>query len=318
MRKLTILLLGVLLIAALPVGVVGVPAQSHPGASSIEQYEVEDEILERTLRVQGTEYTLRVNTSNHTVRVNARHFGENQTNARYVVTLNEQNVISEEWTAERGETRQSNATLIYQYNALERVRNVTLHTFHGSAEVTYNFTVPRQYKGKYLRPSITDITFERLNRSHGEITVTVRSDSKYYYPRYYQVWTQGVVAEYLNVDREIGQNVTTASMVIPVKKGEPFEGEIRAHSGWLNETGPLHSQWEFYGYPGDAQFSRVPYEPMRLERVTEHTYVNESDAVGGSGAGVSDALFRKALGGAGIVLVLMVVLGVVVGRRSRV
>lgn len=315
MRKLTILLVGVLLVTAVPAGAVGIPAQTHTEVSSIEQHQQEAEILERTLRVEGTEYSLRVNTSNHTVTVNAQHFGENKNNARYLVTLNGQNVISQEWNAERGETRQSNATLIYKYNAMERVRNVTLHTFHGSVGVTYNFTVPRQYEGQYLRPSITDIAFERLNRSHGRLTVTVRSDSTYHYPRYYQVWSQGVRAEYLDVDWEPGKNVTTASMVIPVRQGEPFEGEIKAHSNLLNETGPLHSQWEFFGYPGNAQFTRVPYEPLRLERVTEHTYVNESNAADDEVVGVSDGLFRKALGVAGVVLLVTVVLGVVAGRR---
>ena len=90
------------------------------------------------------------------------------------------------------------------------------------------------------------------------------------------------------------------------------------HANGIDQDGPISAKWEFYGYPGDAHFTRVPYEPMRLERVTEYTYVNESDSPGGEVAGVSDGLFRRALGVAGLVLVLIVVVGVVLGRRRRV
>jgi hypothetical protein len=55
-----------------------------------------------------------------------------------------------------------------------------------------------------------------------------------------------------------------------------------------------------------------------LERVSEYTYVNETDSAEDGVADVSDALFRKLLGIAGVVLVVLVVVGVVLGRRRRV
>lgn len=317
MRELTVLLVGILLVSTVTVAAIGAPAEARFEESSIKQFEQEDDVIERTLRVRGTEYTLRVNTSNHTVRVSAVHFGENRSNARYAVTLNGHDVISEGWNASQGETLQSSASLIRKYHAMESARNITLHTFYGSVSVNYNFTVPRQYEGQYLRPTITDMTFERLNRTSGRLTVTVRSDAKYIYPVYYQVWTETVQAQYLDLRRDKDENVTTGSIVIPVEQGEPFDGEIRAHSSLLNETGPLHSQWKFYGRPGDAQFSRVPFEPMALERVSEYTYVNESRSSDDDVAGVSDALFRQVLGVAGGVLLVVVVVGVALGRRRR-
>lgn len=317
MRKLRILLIGVLLVSTIPVTTAEAPGEPRPGTSSVEHTEREDDVLERTLRVRGTEYVLRVNTSNHTVRVNAVHFGENQSNARYAVTLNGQDIISKGWDASEGATHRSNATLIREYHAMDTARNITLHTFYGSVSVNYNFTVPRQYEGQYLRPTITDIEFERLNRTSGKVTVTVRSDAKLIYPRYYQVWSQGVQAEYLGLRRDKDENVTTASMIIPVAQGEPFDGEIRAHSSLLNETGPLHSQWEFYGRPGAAEFGRVPFEPLALERVSEYTYVNESGSNDGGTWEASDELFRQTLGIVGGVMLAIVVVGVALGRRRR-
>jgi len=318
MNKLSVSLLG-LLFLTMTLSTTAIAADNHSPDIQIENESSDsNSTIERTLISRGTQYNLTINTSNHTVRVSAKHFAKNKTAAGYVVDLNGNSVINADWHASQGETHNSNSGLMYKYNAMEKHKNITLSTYGGSIDISYNFTVPRQYNGSYLRPTITNVEINRLNRSYGRVTVTIKSDSIYYYPIYYQIWGDEVKAEYIGVQWEKGENLTTASVVMPVKRGEPFEGEIRAHSGLLNETGPLHSQWEFYGYPGDAEFTRVPYEPMRLDRVSEYTYVNESDSVGDSVVGVSDALFRRALGGAGVVLLVIVVLGVVAGRRRRV
>jgi hypothetical protein len=128
----------------------------------------------------------------------------------------------------------------------------------------------------------------------------------------------GVDAEVLYLHAGAGKNVSTDSLIVPVTQGEPFEGEIWMHANGLNQSGPISAKWEFYGQPGHAEFSRVPFEPLRLERVSEYTYVNESGSRGEEVAGVTDGVFRRALGLTGVVLVLVVVVGVVLGRRRRV
>jgi hypothetical protein len=318
MNKLRVFLLGIVAIT----WVLSAPViVADDGNSSIQIENDSDgsnSTIERTLISRGTQYNLTINTSNHTVLVNARHFGKNKTAAGYVVALNGNSIISTNWYASHGETHNSNSSLIYEYNALKQVQNITLSTYGGSTRLSYNFTVPRKHEGRYLRPTVTDVSFERINRTSGRVTVTVRSDSQYRYPAYIRVWAPGVKADVLYLHAGADKNVSTDSLIVPVSQDEPFEGELRMHANGLNKQGPISAEWEFYGYPGDAHFTRVPYEPMRLERVTEYTYVNESSSAEGAMAGVSEGLFRRALGTAGVVLALIVVLGVVLGRRRRV
>jgi hypothetical protein len=318
MNKLNISLFGVIVVAV----VLSAPAiaadEESPSIQMDNKPDNSNSIIERTLISRGTQYNLTINTSNHTVRVNAKHFSKNKTNAGYVVALNGNRVINTNWYASPGETHNASSNLIYEYDVLEPVKNITLSTYGGSAEISYNFTVPRQYDGRYLQPTVTDVSFERINRTSGRVTVTVRSDSHYRYPAYVRVWAPGVEAEVLYLHAGADQNISVDSLVIPVKQGEPFEGEVWMHANGLNKTGPISARWEFFGYPGDASFNRVPYEPIRLERVSEYTYVNETDSAEDGVADVSDALFRKLLGIAGVVLVVLVVVGVVLGRRRRV
>lgn len=196
------------------------------------------------------------------------------------------------------------------------MRNITLYTHKNVFSFTYNYTVPRKYNGRYLRPTVTGVEFDQVNRTHGRVTVTARSDTKHRYPAYARIWTPDVDAKLLYLHSGAGDNVTTKSLVLPVARGEDFEGEIWIHADGLNETGPLHAKWEFYGRPGNAHLSRVPFEPMELNRISEYTYVNESASDSGRFE-MSDREYRRVLGGVGVVLVLIVVVGVLLGRRRR-
>jgi hypothetical protein len=318
MNKLGVPLIGIIIISIS----ISAPAIAVDSPGSSMQFETNSydskSTIERTLVSRGTQYNLKINTTNHTVQVNARHFSDNKTDAGYVVSLNGNSVINTNWYASHGETHNSTSNLIHEYNALRVIRNITISTYGGSGEISYNFTVPRQYEGRYLRPTVTDISFERINRTAGQVTVTVRSDSQYRYPAYVRVWGREVGSEVLYLHVGAGKNLSRDSLVVPVGQGEPFEGELWMHANGLDQDGPINAKWEFYGYPGDAEFTRVPYEPMQLERVSEYTYVNESNSVDDRVGGVSDGLFRRALGVAGGALLLIVVVGVVLGRRSRV
>ncbi|NHN40080.1 hypothetical protein G9C85_00305 [Halorubellus sp. JP-L1] len=295
------------------------PAAAHAPIedTSATLKEPKDEVLERTLQVRGTEYQLRVNTSNHTVSVFAEHLAANETNARYAVSLDNQIVINQGWNASEGETSRSQANLIYQYDATERVRNITLSTFYGSTSLSYNFTVPRTYEGRYLRPTVTDVDLNQINESHGRVTVTVRSDSKYYYPVYFQIWAPGVQGKYLQAIRENGENVTTASIIVPVEEGDVFEGELKAHTGWLNESGPLHAQWEYYGHPGQEQFDRVPFEPMDIEKIDDYSYRNESRDAQRPEDSVLSEQYRTIIGGVAAASFVLIVVAVLVAQRRR-
>ncbi|MFC6955042.1 hypothetical protein [Halorubellus litoreus] len=316
MNKTSILLLGLFVVAAVP---------TAPGASGINETGTDnnvvqesepEEVIERSFRSRGTEYLISVNLSNHTVRVKADHFADNQTSVGFALYLNDKQLTNQMWTLSQGQTKKYKKKIINDYYAGDIYRNLTIYTRNEVASIAYNFTVPRKYNGRYLRPTIKKIDFERLNHTAGRLTITVRSDSEYYYPIYYQIWTPGVQADYIEVRPTEGENITRSSIILPIDKGESVEGEIRAHAMLLNKTGPLSTQVEFYGRPGNVQFQRVPFEPLQLERVTEHTYVNESVSENGA-FGVSDQAFRRVLGGVGVLLLLIVVVGVLLGRRRR-
>lgn len=193
-------------------------------------------------------------------------------------------------------------------------------TYDKRINISYNFTVPRKYEGRYLRPTVTDVEFERVNRSWGRLTVTVRSDAEYYYPTYVMVWTPEVDAKWLFMHREKGENVTRESLLLPVSAGEEFEGELRMHPRWVNRSGPLHTQYEFYGRPGEESLQEVKYEPVESEGFEEYSYENESrqgDSVGPVERTI-DGHFRTILGGLAGVAVLVIVVAVVLAQRRRV
>ncbi|WP_323677417.1 hypothetical protein [Halorubellus sp. PRR65] len=315
MNKISIILAGVLLVAVMPAPVSLGGEDIHKEApSTIDS--TSGGVIEKSFTKRGTKYVLRVNLSNHTLRVRADHFAENQTNAGYAIYLNGKQLTNQRWVISKGETKQYQTSLFHEYYAGDILRNITLYTKEELVSVTYNFTVPRKHDGRYLRPTVTDVEFEQINRTHGRVIVTARSDTKYRYPAYARIWAPGVDAKILYLHSGAGDNKTTESLIMPVRRGEDFEGEIWVHATGLNETGPLHAKWEFYGRPGNAQFSRVPFEPMRLERVSEYTYVNDSASDSG-GFGMNDGDFRRVLGGLGVVLLLVVVVGVLLGRRRR-
>ncbi|WP_227130590.1 hypothetical protein [Halorubellus salinus] len=316
MNKTSILLVGLLVIAAVPTSSVAGGQISPEQELELAQTPSAEGIIERTFRTRGTEYVLRVNVSNHTLRVSAEHFADNKTNAAYAVQLNNNRLISRGWRASEGETSQSQVYLLNKYYAGDVLRNITLYTHEKVFSFTYNFTVPRKHNGRYLRPTVTNVAFEQVNRTHGRVFVTARSDTKHHYPAYARVWTPDVDAKLLYLHSGGGDNKTTESLIVPVAKGEKFEGEIWIHADGLNETGPLHAKWEFYGRPGNAHFNRVPFEPMKLNRVSEYTYVNESASDSGRFE-MSDREYRRVLGGIGVVLLLIVVVGVLLGRRRR-
>jgi len=315
MNNAATLLVGLLLTQSVILPVAGhLPVQDTPKTLN----ETREDVVERTLQVRGTEYQLRVNTSNHTVSVFAEHFANNETNARYSVSLNERTVITQGWNATGGETKRSQTSLIYQYDASERVRNITLDTYYGSVSLSYNFTVPRTYEGQYLRPTVTDVAFDRINDSHGQVTVTVRSDSLYRYPAYVRVWAPGVKGKVLYLHVGGDENVSVDSIEVPVEEGEVFEGELRMHSEGLNESGPLHAQWEYYGQPGQEQFEQVPYEPLELEEVEEYSYQNESRATESSDGVFGGGQYRMLIGVLAGLSFFVVLVGVLVARRRQV
>lgn len=316
MNKISVSLVSILLLSAiLPTAGGAIPQFSDKEAPQAQRVS-EDALIERTLRTRGTEYVLRVNTSNHTVHVSASHFAENQTYSGYAVSLNGRDIIDKPWKASQGETIQSQSSLIYKYYAGSVRQNITLQTYGSSLQITYNFTVPRKHNGRFLRPTVTDIRFEYLNRTHGRISVTARSDSLYRYPAYARIWTPNTQSKVLYLHVGGDTNETVESVVVPIKRGRSFEGEILLYATRLNESRPLNAKWEFFGRPGNSQLSHVPFEPISRERVSEYTYVNESPAESG-GFGVTGDEYRRVLGVVGVVLLLVVVLGVLWGRRQR-
>lgn len=293
-----------------------VDAYSQPTEDA--ELQTNEDVIERTVTARGTEYTIRVNTSNHTVQVSAVHFASNKTNAGYIVQMNDKRVIDVLWDATEGEESSAEANLMYQYDAKKEVRNITFSTYHGSANMTYNFTVPRKYEGRYLRPTVTDVDFERINQSWGRMTVTVRSDAEYYYPDYVVVWTPHRDAVWLDLHREKGENVTTDSLLVRVEEGQAFQGELRMHTGNLSKSGPLHTQYEFYGRQGNVSLSEVPYEPVSPFEFDQYSYENKSRSTTSTQAEYSDFPFRTVIGTVGVLLVVGIVVAVVVSRRRRV
>jgi hypothetical protein len=316
MNNTSILLVALLVVAALSIAPTTIGSgEKDSSITKVEGYK-SDKVLERTFQSRGTKYSLSVNTSNNTIRVKAEHFADNQTNAGYAIYLNGKQLTNQRWSLSQGDTKLYQKNLINEYYAGDIVRNITLYTKSEITSINYNFTVPRKHNGRYLRPTVTNVEFEQVNRTHGRVIVTARSDTKYHYPAYARIWTPDVDAKLLYLHSGAGDNVTTKSLVLPVARGEDFEGEIWIHADGLNETGPLHAKWEFYGRPGNAHLSRVPFEPMELNRVSEYTYVNES-ASDSAALEMSDREYRRALGGIGVVLLLVVVVGVLLGRRRR-
>lgn len=295
-----------------------VPLNATLGDSDTTSSVTTDSVIERTVIAEGTRYNIQVNTSNHTVKVSANHFADNKTSAGYMISLNGFTVFNTFWNASEGETNTTTADLMNHYNAREITRNIRFDTYGGSANITYNYTVPRKHDGRYLRPTLTDVEFERLNRSWGRVTVTVRSDAPYYYGVYGLVWMPDAEVKSLTLHRSKGENVTRGSFLVPVEKGEPFEGEIRFHSGNVNGTGPLNQQYEFYGRPGDASVERVPYEPVAKNRVHEYSYENESRGDSQSNPRVSGEQFRTAVGAVAVLLVVVILVAVVVSSRRGV
>lgn len=278
------------------------------------------DVIERTVRAHGTQYHISVNTSNHTVTISAVHLADNETAAGYSVHLNGNRVLDQPWEASKGDTSRTQAFLMYEYDATKTVRTIMFSTYRKRANLTYNFTVPRKYEGRYLRPTITDVEFERINRTWGRMTVTVRSDAPYYYGAYVVVWTPEIDRKKLYMHRTKGENVTRESFLLPVSAGEPFEGEIRLHPGGINESGPLHTQYEFYGRPGQESLREVEYEPLGLNEIREYSYENESRQRDSPGAveRTLDAHFRTVLAGLAGFAVLVIVVGVVLAQRRRV
>jgi len=294
---------------------VQMPVDADIGRSEVESGDDTGDVIERTVHAGGTQYDIQVNTSNHTVQVSAVHLADNETSAGYVVQVNDNRVIDVFWEASKGDQNHTEADLMYHYDAGKEVREITFSTYGGSANITYNFTTPRKHEGRYLRPTLTDVSFERINDSWGRVTFTVRSDAQYYYPAYVVVWTPELDAEWVYMDRQKGDNVTRKSLLVPVENGEPFEGEVRMHPRNISETGPLHSQYEFFGRPGNSSFEEVPYEPLRGNKFESHSY--ESQRVDEEQSKVSDEQFRVAIGGLAVVLVLVILGAVVVSSGRR-
>lgn len=292
------------------------PVDATTESPGVERSVQQDEVIERTVNTGGTQYNIEVNTSNHTVQVSAVHLADNETSAGYLVQVNDNRVIDVFWEASEGERNHTQADLMYHYDAGNEVREITFSTYGGITNITYNFTVPRKHEGRYLRPTLTDVNFDRVNGSWGRVTFTVRSDAQYYYPAYVLVWTPNIDRKWVYMHRQKGENVTRKSLLVPVDKGESFEGEIRMHPGNVSETGPLHAQYEFFGHPGNASFREVPYEPLRGDKFEDYSY--ESQQTNRKQSRVSNEQFRTAIGGVAVALVVVILVAVAVSSRRRV
>lgn len=296
---------------------------SHTTIASPSEVELENstndspEFLEETVEVRGTIYHISLNKSNHTVTVSAKHIADNRTNSGFTVRIDNQRVIGVGWEPTKGETRTESAELMRHYDAMREEHSLVFSTYGGSANISFEFVVPRRHGGQYLRPTLTDVQFERINDSWGRMTVTFRSDARLNYPTYFRVWTPNVRTKNLDLLKEPGENVSTASILLPVEEGEPFEGEIRMFPRYMNETGPIHTQYEFYGYPGQGSITEVPYEPLSSIEVREsHEYVNDSRTVTDD-AVLSDSQYRTGIAGVAVSLIVLLVLSIVLSHRRR-
>lgn len=287
----------------------------NEGNSSQNSISTQSEHLEETVTIRGTNYHVSVYKENHTVKVSATHFASNTTPAGFSVELNGAVVINEGWRSSEGDEITITQDLMPYYKSDQEVQNISFGTYGGSVNLSYNFTVPRKHEGRYLRPTITDVSFDRVNESWGRMTVTLQSDSRYYYHPYVRVWTPDVNAKQVDLFREKGENVSTASILLPVEEGEPIEGELRLYPRHLNGSGPLHTQYEFYGKPGDSSLSEVPYQPLSDREVLDtYEYRNES-ATKEDSRMVSGAQYRTAIGLVAVALIVVLVGAVLISKR---
>jgi hypothetical protein len=302
-----------IVLSTVPISLVALPGENINTDRGSESAD----IIKKSVEARGTVYDIRVNKSNHTVTVSAKHIAANRTFAGFGVSIDGQGVFNLDWEPTEGDEITRSSKLMRKYDAMQEEHLLEFYTYGGGVNITYDFVVPRKYHGQYLRPTLTDVDFERINRTHGRMTVTFRSDARLNYPTYFTIWTPNVRAEGLGLIKDLDENVSKASIVLPVPKGEPFEGEIRMYPRHLNGTGPIHTQYEFYGYPGQASLSQVPYEPLSSIEVREtHEYVNESGTETSEPV-LSDSEYRTGIAGLASVLVVILVLGVVLSHRRR-
>jgi hypothetical protein len=312
-RKSHLILILSVLIISIPYSGIATPSSS----GSVNSPDEVPVLIEETLEIRGTIYHIEINKRNHTVKVSAEHIADNRTHAGFTVSIDDQRVIGVGWEPNQGDTRTESAELMMQYNAMREEHSLIFSTYGNSTTITYDFIVPRKYKGRYLRPTLTDVQFERISRSKGRMTVTFRSDALLNYPTYFRVWTPNVQARNLELYKKPGQNVSTASIILPVPRGEPFEGEIRMFPARMNETTPIHTQYEFYGYPGQSSLKQVPYEPLSSIEVREsYQYVNESRTETGESV-FSHSQYRIGIAGIAATLVVLLMLAIALSHRRR-
>lgn len=313
MRNLTFVLMIVLLPMTSPV----YAAPMENPNQAVDTTSDERDILEKTVNARGTEFLIQIDIEEHTLTVDATHFANNTTSADFSIVLNDFQILKEEWKASAGDKRSVTVDLMPHYQSNIRNQTISFGTYGAFANISYNYTVPRESNGQYLRPTITDVSFERVNQSWGRMTVTLQSDSRFHYPSYVRVWTPNVDAKQVDLFLEKGENVTRASILLPVAEDEPFEGEIRLYPRFLNESGPIHTQYEFYGKPGSASLTEVPYEPLSNRQV-RHSYEYRNESVETDDSAVlTEAQYRLGLGAIAVVLMVGILGAVLVSRRRQ-